>query len=109
MTDQDVDTNGELVLLWRTSDLVAQNPDGTQELSIMDDPGTLIVPGWTVIYRVIDRKRVFRKDECIDLSYREITDTFLSLMNFTTTLAVSIEGYGKQVGVRMPNPQTENT
>jgi hypothetical protein len=109
VTDRDVDANGELVLLWRTSDLVAQNPDGTQELSILDNPEIQIVPGWTVIYRVIDKKKVFRKAERIDLSYREITDTFLSLMNFTTTLAVSIEGYGKQVGVRMPNPQVDNT
>ena len=64
VADQDVDANGELVLLWRTSDLVAQNPDGTQELSIMDAPGTLIVPGWTVIHRVIDKKAMPLKSPC---------------------------------------------
>jgi hypothetical protein len=108
VTDRDVDANGELVLLWRSFDAIAQNSDGTQEVSLMDNPEFLIEVGWSVIPRVLDKKRVFQKGERIDLSYREITDTFLSLMNFTTSLGLSIEGYGKQVGVRTPNPNTEN-
>jgi hypothetical protein len=105
VADRDVDANGELVILWRSIDLVAQSPDGIQEIVL--DQEAIIEAGWIVIVRVTDKSKVFHKGERIELSYEEITHTFSSLMNFATTLGQSIEGYGKQIGIRMPDPQAQ--
>ncbi len=105
VADRDVDANGELVILWRSIDLVAQSPDGIQEIAL--DQEARIEAGWTVIALVTDKSKVFRKGERIELSYEEITHTFSSLMNFATTLGQSIEGYGKHIGIRMPDPQAQ--
>jgi hypothetical protein len=105
VADRDVDANGELAILWRSIDLVAQSPDGTHEIVLNKD--TIIEAGWTVIVRVTDKRKVFRKGERIELSYEEITHTFSSLMSFATTLGQSIEGYGKRIGIRLPDPQSQ--
>jgi hypothetical protein len=104
--DQDVDANGELVALWRSPTIVKQNSDGTQEMSL-EEPDEIIEPGWSVIVRVVDQRKRFQRGERVELSYRELTHTFSTLMAFTTSLAQSIEEYGKQVGMRMPelNPE----
>jgi hypothetical protein len=105
VADLDVNANGELAILWRSLDIVAQSPDGTQEI-VLDKPEIVDV-GWTVRARVTDKKKVFRMGERIELSHMEITHTFSSLMSFATTLVQSIEGYGKQIGIRMPEPKAQ--
>jgi hypothetical protein len=105
VADRDVDANGELAILWRSIDLVAQSPDGIQETVL--DKEAIIEPGWTVIVRVTDKSKVFRRGERIELSYEEITHTFSSFLSFATTLAQSIEGYGKQIGVKIPDPKAQ--
>jgi hypothetical protein len=106
VTDRDVDTNGELAILWRSFALVAQSPDGAQEISL-DEP-VVIEAGWTVIVRMTDKQKLFQKGERIELSYREITHIFSSLMSFAASLGKSIEEYYKKVCVRIPNAKAED-
>jgi len=107
VSDEDVDANGELAILWRSLSLVKQSSDGTQEISL-DEPGEIVDVGWSVIARITDNKKTFRRGERIDLSHREITHTFSTLMAFTTSIVQSMERYSKKLDIRMPDSRAED-
>lgn len=98
VADQDIDKNGELVILLRSIDIIAKSSDGSQEIELVKP--TPVEAGWTTEARLNHKKKIFRKGERIELAYPEIIYTFFSLAEFVKTITVSVNSYRKLKGIR---------
>jgi hypothetical protein len=101
--EQDVDSNNELVVLWRTFEIQAESPDGSEDF-VIDSPGMVLQEGWKVSSRITDKRKIFKLGERFQFSYREITDTIFSLIVFSSMMVQAVEQYGRSVGIAMSPP-----
>ncbi len=96
VSEKDIDENGELIVKWRTMELVVTSPDGLQE--IMEKP-KVIESGGSLGYRFGDRERSFKVGQRIFLELDELYQSIVTLYFFATELVKSIERYGKDQGI----------
>lgn len=97
VSTMDTDENDELTILWRVIELLAQNPEGTEEIIL--DKRVEIKGGWVIAVRQRDKRKSFKRGEKVELSYSEVTDTIFSLMSFAASLIPSIEEYARRMGI----------
>jgi hypothetical protein len=104
VSKEDVKDNDELAILWRTFELVASSPDKSEHF-VIDSPGMEVQGGWEISSQVTDRRKIFKRGERLQFSYREMADTILSLMTFSSMMVQAVEQYGRSVGIAM-SPST---
>jgi hypothetical protein len=93
----DFNNNNELVILWRTKEWVARNPDNSQEFVI--EPPCTIKDGWHIVIVDREKRKIFGLGETLHFSYREITDTMWCLMAFSEDLTHQVLQYCLAQGV----------
>ena len=98
---RDADTNGQLVIRWRTIRLSAQSPDEKSEV-LLDRKDILIKAGWKVSGITVDEEKAFKLGDRIELSYKEMSNVLFTLMIFADTLVDSVRTYAKRNGINIP-------
>ena len=100
----DADTNGQLIIRWRTIRLSARSPDEKSEV-LLDHKDILVKAGWKVSGITVDEEKAFKLGDRIELSYKEMSNILFTLMIFASTLVDSVRSYAKRNGVSMLEPE----
>lgn len=105
VTHLDVDESGELLILFRTFEMVAKEKESGDEM-LLDRPGLLIKAESVVNMRIVDKTRVFKVGEQIRLDPSELYATIVTLWQFGAQLTKSVEELGRQRGLAFDAPAT---
>lgn len=95
--ERDTNDEGELIVQWRTWQILIKCPDGTQE-TIIDEPGR-VEAGSRVTLEEADRERVFRLGETVEFEAEELAHTAVTLTLLGRQLTEAVTQYGVRKGV----------
>lgn len=93
----DVDETGKLKLLFQHAKLVARGEESGFEVQVQ--PNMVFEEDAMIEMHFVDRERSFAIGERIRLQPFELYDTIITLWRFGLTMALSIEAYGKSLGL----------
>lgn len=97
VTALDADANDVLTVIFQRADLVAVGQHTGAELRL--EAGITVPEESMIEMRFVDHERTFAVGARLRLDAREIYDTIITLWRFGTAAALSVEGYGKSIGV----------
>jgi len=90
VTDHDIDDQGKLTLTYRSLQLYAPDPNGGEV--IVDKTGMALPVGAPLMMRCIDPTvREFKKGERVELTHSEITQIFLTVMQFSIVMTGELQ------------------
>lgn len=102
VTALDVDQNGLLKVVFQRMDMVAVGKTTGAELRLEEG---VVVPEESILeMRFVDHERVFVEGSKLQFEASEIYDTIITLWRFGMAAALSVEDYGRGIGLKFAAP-----
>lgn len=102
----DVNEDNEMVVIWRTTQMVAREIETGKEL-VLDRPGLLVENESVLEMKFIDHQKRFALGEQVKLTPFEIYSCIVTFWAFGTSTAEAIENFSRSLGLGpdVPNPE----
>lgn len=102
----DVNEDNELVVIWRTTQMVAREIESGKEL-VLDRSGLIVENESIVEMKFIDHQKRFSLGEQVKLTPFEIYSCIVTFWAFGTSTAEAIEGFSHSLGLGQNAPASE--
>jgi hypothetical protein len=90
VSDRDVDKDGNLCLLVRAMEFFAPDPAGGPDV-VIDHSGMVLPENAPLMLRAKDTARLFTKGQRVELSYTEILQSFLTIMQYAMLMTGTLQ------------------
>jgi hypothetical protein len=102
----DVNEDNEMVVIWRTTQMVAREIESGKEL-VLDRPGLLVENESMLEMKFIDHQKRFTLGEQVKLTPFEIYSCIVTFWAFGTSVAEAIEDFSRSLGLGPNVPNRE--